>query len=1274
MESLKGGDNLSKRKIIVGLDFGTTFSGFAHAHTDDPEKVYANYVYPGGVSNTYPKTLTSSFYVKQGETGVKWQFENWGYGAREANSRNNRNRKAKVPAVYLTKFKLHLASKGFGAPSATPLPQGLTVDVVITDYLRRIGELIVNIIRDGYSGELTKKNIQWCVTVPSIWNNDAKAVMKSCMTNAGLVGGVDGSHHPLILVLEPEAASFHCYKVMKEQILEVGDKILVADIGGGTSDIVVQEVVSVGECYRVKELTTSSGGLCGGSYVDSKFMEFLHRKIGPCLQNCIDKYPEVEETLIKNWEVKKTGFGLSRESSTFVGLPSKLATEWEEQDDKNGEFGREYDEVEITDEEMQSIFDPIVDQNLALIADQLVQANGVKIIVVVGGFAESKYLMGRIKARFKEEVPHIIHPPNPASAVSLGAVALAFNPGTIVSRVSRKTYGFHCLRNFEKGVDPPEYLELIDGVSKCYNRFSVYVRKGDIVYVDDCISKTFFPGMRGQQKIQLQLFSSDEINPRYTVGETIKKEGEIEIDISSDMKLDKKREVKVSLFFGRSSIEIKAEAMNFISSGPQQLELPVVIGYNPEILLGLQSDGDAGVNTDDLLSAGVDKKAVYNLYKIKPNQMGFSIDSRNGCEFIDDEAQVIEGLNQVVSQLVNMKLTKQRDSAEQIAKVTDEVLPEPQVVVGLDFGTMHSGFAYAQFNNPQRIYTHWDYPNAAHEAPSCKTLTSNYYKRQSGGEGRWQLMAWGNSAYALYARDTHQSNLVSDTLSHPTIGMYVSRFKLHLTSRATGSSSLAPPLPPGLTLEVVITDYLREMGALILETLKKHYGDEFTKKMIQWCVTVPSTWDNATIVLMKYCLTAAGLVNGVDGSPHPFVVVLEPEAISFSCHNVVLEDKNLEAGDKILVVDIIEGTTDVVVQEVDSMEFVALDQSKRDKSMDDVFRVKEVTSHSEPLCFYSYLNAGFMEFLHKAIGPCLGVCLNHHPKIFAQLTRLLEPLMSTFGDWTTDGDSTEISLPKILLKEWERYDKREGKFARESYDELEISYEEMQSIFDPVVEQLVGLIAEQLEVVGGFKVLVLSGRLAEVPYVMEYIRRIFGGHIPQIISPSNPDSAVCQGAVAMVLNRGSAGMSKTCRKTYGFKGMKFFERGVDPDEYLLEINGVDKCANHFQVFVKKGETVTVDSSISKICMPTQSGQKKMKVELVSSDKLDPRYTIGETVRLEGEIELDISEDMKLDQHRAVKLTVYFRKSSLEVVAEAVNFVSSSSPQHLHLPAEVMGYY
>lgn len=589
----------SRPRVVVGLDFGTTYSGFAFAHITEPNQIYTHYDYPkaGAVEKPYCKTLTASYYKKQ--AGGSLQLQSWGYPARSQYAQdithaarhqhaNRIPREDQLLGTYLTRFKLHLARKDMGTSSAHALPLGLTVELLITDYLREMGALIVTTLQNNYEAQLSTEVIQWCVTVPSIWDNAAKEVMKNCMRDAGLVfNGVEGSPHPLIIVLEPEAASFHCHKALSEQTLEVGDRLLVADIGGGTTDIVVQQVVSTSHhSYEVKELTTSSGGLCGGTYVDMRFMALLHQKIGPCLEDCIKKHPNIYAQMLKTWEHAKVSFGdrMSMGESIEINLPRKLASAWEQFDQKRGAPARDsYDELEIFYEEIQTnIFDPVVEQNIGLIAHQLGQVpGGVKFLVVVGGFAASPYLMDRIKRRFSPEVPQIISPPNPGSAVCQGAVALALNPASIASRISKKTYGFSSIEPFETGVDPREFMEDCDGVLKCKNRFKVYIRKGEQVQVDDCKSAVFMPIYHDQKSMVLELLScDDEIEPRYTVGEWVKKEGEVVIDISQDMTLQKARRLKVSLFFGRSSLEIKAEALNFSAGGARQLELPVEVGYH----------------------------------------------------------------------------------------------------------------------------------------------------------------------------------------------------------------------------------------------------------------------------------------------------------------------------------------------------------------------------------------------------------------------------------------------------------------------------------------------------------------------------------------------------------------------------------------------------------------------------------------------------------------------------------------------------------------------
>jgi hypothetical protein len=52
--------------VVVGLDFGTTFSGYAYCHKDDPEKIFMFYEWPeqaSGGGQPYCKTQTSLYYA-----------------------------------------------------------------------------------------------------------------------------------------------------------------------------------------------------------------------------------------------------------------------------------------------------------------------------------------------------------------------------------------------------------------------------------------------------------------------------------------------------------------------------------------------------------------------------------------------------------------------------------------------------------------------------------------------------------------------------------------------------------------------------------------------------------------------------------------------------------------------------------------------------------------------------------------------------------------------------------------------------------------------------------------------------------------------------------------------------------------------------------------------------------------------------------------------------------------------------------------------------------
>jgi hypothetical protein len=93
---------------------------------------------------------------------------------------------------------------------------------------------------------------------------------------------------------------------------------------------------------------------------------------------------------------------------------------WKAYETERGNTLDDPSKVGLTEQDLKSIFDPVVDKILELIDAQLAQVPDIKAMFVVGGFAGSPYLMKRIQAHF----PDIVYPPNPNTAIVQGAVSL----------------------------------------------------------------------------------------------------------------------------------------------------------------------------------------------------------------------------------------------------------------------------------------------------------------------------------------------------------------------------------------------------------------------------------------------------------------------------------------------------------------------------------------------------------------------------------------------------------------------------------------------------------------------------------------------------------------------------------------------------------------------------------------------------------------------------------------------------------------------------------
>ncbi|KAI5065595.1 hypothetical protein GOP47_0020290 [Adiantum capillus-veneris] len=72
----------SSARVVVAVDFGTTFSGFAYAKPSQPDDVFKLYEWPGASragAKPYCKTQTSLFYAPPSAPGLPFQLLDWGW-------------------------------------------------------------------------------------------------------------------------------------------------------------------------------------------------------------------------------------------------------------------------------------------------------------------------------------------------------------------------------------------------------------------------------------------------------------------------------------------------------------------------------------------------------------------------------------------------------------------------------------------------------------------------------------------------------------------------------------------------------------------------------------------------------------------------------------------------------------------------------------------------------------------------------------------------------------------------------------------------------------------------------------------------------------------------------------------------------------------------------------------------------------------------------------------------------------------------------------------
>ncbi|KAH7020085.1 hypothetical protein EDB80DRAFT_633332 [Ilyonectria destructans] len=520
------GASRSKAQLIVGIDFGTTFSGVAFAFaTNNEAKEDIITEWPGAGNLTKQKIPTVLYYDQY------QKVVGWGPDIADALAPTGYP-KPGVQKVEWFKLQLMLSGNTYIDPiNLPPLPPGKSEIDVAADYLFKLRQAMRTALQKtlGEVFNREERNIRYYLTVPAIWNDAGKAATRSAAIQAGFLR--DENDNRLTLVSEPEAAALFCSKTGLLN-LKVHDAVLIVDCGGGTVDLIAYEVEEENP-FTVAECTAGSGDSCGSTALNRNFSNILRTKIRKM------KLPDGSKTAgrvyakcIMDFEnrIKADFRNNGQKWAVDVGIEAEFP-----------EAGIEEGYMTFTNEEILQCFEPVVNRILELVRNQIIaiqaQNRTLQNILVVGGFGASEYLFQQIKLHVPPQFQSkVVRPMDSVAAIVKGAVTAGITERIITHRVARRHYLMATLQPFKEGYHPEAYrVPSLDGKDRCKFTRQIFVQKGQKVKSGEPVKVSFFRQVAPGATLMYEdvLYAcDDDVCPEYTKDPRIKEVVTLTSDLS----------------------------------------------------------------------------------------------------------------------------------------------------------------------------------------------------------------------------------------------------------------------------------------------------------------------------------------------------------------------------------------------------------------------------------------------------------------------------------------------------------------------------------------------------------------------------------------------------------------------------------------------------------------------------------------------------------------------------------------------------------------------
>ncbi|CAG8513135.1 504_t:CDS:2 [Funneliformis caledonium] len=407
-DGIKSLNNYLYIRGIFALDIGIYHSKVAYTNVLNPDIIINDC---GSESIGMLRTNTALLYDEN------FNVESWGNAALA---------EPRKKQVLVKDFMLHLSN--IPKNEKPILPKGLSYKRAIADYLREIGKLIIlnhHFCLQSITLSKETMNARWpninfmeqvliILVVPEEISG-AMDILNECSYMANLTSTMNSER--LIIVTRSEVTAM-C--INERGFYIEGSNVLIVDCGSLTVSLIIRQLLS---CERLGEIKMRTSEFCGGDYVDREFLRFMGRKLGYSALKKLktNNYNQLQYMIQEfNRNVKILFTGEIENYSTFKMDLNKVCPALQGYIDSSRVELKDNDWIiEFGFNDVKVMFDPVIDQIIKLIHNQINQSGDISAVFLVGGFSESKYLQKRINEEFLEKT-NISVPLRPLAACTRG--------------------------------------------------------------------------------------------------------------------------------------------------------------------------------------------------------------------------------------------------------------------------------------------------------------------------------------------------------------------------------------------------------------------------------------------------------------------------------------------------------------------------------------------------------------------------------------------------------------------------------------------------------------------------------------------------------------------------------------------------------------------------------------------------------------------------------------------------------------------------------------